>query len=46
MSQYIEEFEKKQMVENDYPTVGVGDTVIVHKKLVKVRKHEFSGFKD
>ena len=33
MSQYIEEFEKKQLVENDYPAVSVGDTVIVHKQI-------------
>ena len=33
MSQYIEEFEKKQITENDYAQVGVGDTVIIHKQI-------------
>ena len=44
MSQYIEEFEKKQMVENDYPTVGVGDTVIVHKEISEGKKTRIQRF--
>ena len=46
MSQYIEEFEKKELVENEYPEVGVGDTVIVHKQISEGKKLEFNGFKD
>ena len=44
MSQYIEEFEKKQMVENDYPEVTVGDTVIVHKEISEGKKTRIQRF--
>ena len=44
MSQYIEEFEKKQLVENDYPQVGVGDTVVVHKQISEGKKTRIQRF--
>ena len=44
MSQYIEEFEKKQITENDYAQVGVGDTVIVHKQISEGKKTRIQRF--
>ena len=44
MSQYIEEFEKKELVENEYPEVGVGDTVIVHKQISEGKKTRIQRF--
>lgn len=44
MSQYIEEFEKKQVVENDYPEVTVGDTVILHKEISEGKKTRIQRF--
>ena len=44
MSQYIEEFEKKQIVENGYPEVTVGDTVIVHKEISEGKKTRIQRF--
>ena len=32
------------MVENDYPTVGVGDTVIVHKEISEGKKTRIQRF--
>jgi large subunit ribosomal protein L19 len=44
MNQYIEEFEKKQMVENNYPNVTVGDTVVVHKQISEGKKTRVQRF--
>jgi len=44
MSQYIEEFEKKQMAVNDNPDVGVGDTVVVHKEISEGKKTRIQRF--
>ncbi len=42
--QYIEEFEKSQVAQNDYPDVGVGDTVIVHKEISEGKKTRIQRF--
>jgi large subunit ribosomal protein L19 len=44
MSQYIEEFEKSQVSENDYPAIGVGDTVVVHKQISEGKKTRIQRF--
>ncbi|MGC6366625.1 MAG: 50S ribosomal protein L19 [Candidatus Marinamargulisbacteria bacterium] len=44
MSKYIEEFEKSQIAETDYPTVTVGDTVIVHKEISEGKKTRIQRF--
>ena len=44
MSQFIEEFEKKQVTENEYPEFNVGDTVIVHKQISEGKKTRIQRF--
>ena len=44
MSNYIEEFEKSQIAQNDYPDVRVGDTVIVHKQISEGKKTRIQRF--
>ena len=44
MNHLIEAFEKSQVAETDYPTVGVGDTVIVHKEISEGKKTRIQRF--
>jgi len=42
--QYIEEFEKSQIAQNEFPEVSVGDTVIVHKEISEGKKTRIQRF--
>lgn len=44
MTQYIEEFEKSQIAETNYPEVNVGDTVIIHKEISEGKKTRIQRF--
>ena len=44
MNRVIEAFEKEQMVETNYPVVGVGDTIIVHKEISEGKKTRIQRF--
>ncbi len=44
MSQFIEEFEKKEIAETNFPQVRVGDTVVVHKQISEGKKTRIQRF--
>lgn len=44
MSHYIEEFEKSQIAETNFPEFSVGDTVVVHKEISEGKKTRIQRF--
>jgi large subunit ribosomal protein L19 len=45
MSNYIEEFEKNNQAKLDYPDVGVGDLVVLHKEINEGKKTRIQRFR-